>query len=346
MVTVGLFSRDRKPKAPPGPPPPNFAVVADLPKAGQAVPQSLSARSGFIKRVSCHRCGAPKKLPSKTAYIYCDYCSALADYDFRIANANTNAGLTNTVFHRLIGPVQPHLQYAKATGDRDTYRRIQRDVFTQWIQLCPEAVSPRAKTDEEFRERMIAYCAETAVTKDMDPAQMPLDAQMASLTAGLQRIPTPDGAWMVAGTFWPMADLFKKQMEMAYALIDSTGVNQMDPDDTPPGVALKMEYSTFCQGWLPHLSEADGKKLLAQFGLTGEYVKLEPQETKDYQCGGCGAKLVALTGAQSIICEDCGTKLDIKSGPTPCRECGAPLVFPVSVGHLACPYCGSETQHV
>src|SRR3954453_20666904 len=88
------------------PPPPVPAITADLPVAGEALPASLAAHSEFVKRATCARCGAPKGLPSKTAYLYCDFCGALVDYDFRIANADTNAGLTNTVYHRLVAPVQ------------------------------------------------------------------------------------------------------------------------------------------------------------------------------------------------------------------------------------------------
>ncbi len=46
---------------------------------------SLFAHSEFVKQVSCPACGAPKRLPSKTAYLYCDHCGALVDYDFRLA---------------------------------------------------------------------------------------------------------------------------------------------------------------------------------------------------------------------------------------------------------------------
>lgn len=75
----------------------------------------------IIKRAECQRCGAPKKLPTKTAYIYCDYCAALVDYDFRIANADTNAGITNTVFHRFMAYFGPQLDHYKAYGDRENY---------------------------------------------------------------------------------------------------------------------------------------------------------------------------------------------------------------------------------
>ena len=98
--------------------PQTSAASAGLPRQGETLPASLKAHSQFIKRVSCSQCGAPKSLPSTTAYIYCDYCGALIDYDFRIANADTNAGLTNTVFHRLIAPVQNALDAGAGTRRR------------------------------------------------------------------------------------------------------------------------------------------------------------------------------------------------------------------------------------
>ena len=343
---MGFFKKREQAAAPEPAAPPVSAIVADLPVAGDALPASLQAHSEFIKRATCVRCGGPKSMPSITAYLYCDFCGALVDYDFRIANADSNAGITNTVYHRLVEPLQAAMVQAKATGDRDAYRAIQLDIFRQWVELCPQAVSPRAKTDLEFRERLITYLAESTVSKDMDPRQMPLDAQMAGLVGSLQRIATPDGAWRVHGEFWPMAALFKQQIEMAYATIRDTGVADLDPDDPPPGVAEKMEYSTFCQGWLPHLSAEDGQQLLAEFGLTGDYTKVVPQETEAHQCGSCGAELRSVIGARVIVCEHCGHQIDIKGGPVPCRNCGAPLSYPVGVNRLNCPYCKSETARV
>jgi hypothetical protein len=40
---------------------------------------------GFVKRCTCVTCGAAKKLPTVTAYVYCDYCASLIDYDLRRA---------------------------------------------------------------------------------------------------------------------------------------------------------------------------------------------------------------------------------------------------------------------
>ena len=46
---------------------------------------------GFVKRCTCVVCGAPKKLPTVTAYVYCDYCASLIDYDLRRAGEGDTA---------------------------------------------------------------------------------------------------------------------------------------------------------------------------------------------------------------------------------------------------------------
>jgi len=341
---MGLFNRKKADEGPGEAPTP--AIIADLPQMGDQVAASLSAHSQFIKRATCQRCGSPKTLRSTTAYLYCDFCGSLIDYDFRIANADTNAGITNTVFHRLMAQVQPQLDQALTARDHAAYRQLQTDIFRQWVQLCPQAVSPRAKSDEEFRERLVAYFAECATAKDLDPAQALQNAQMQTMTASLARVPTPDGAWRVAGPFFPMADMFRKQMEEVYAGFAASGVAAMDPDDPPPGVALRMEYSTFCQGWLPHLPPEDGERLLREFGLTGDYTEVVAQPTEDHSCGGCGAHLQTVIGARVVVCESCGRSVDIQSGAVPCHNCGAPLNFPVGSSHLACPFCQTQNQRV
>lgn len=319
---------------------------AGLPRAGDALPASLKAHSQFIKRVNCSQCGAPKSLPSTTAYLYCDYCGALMDYDFRIANADTNAGLTNTVYHRIYAAVQTHIAQAKARGDQEESRRLYRQVYTQWLQECPTAASPRAYKDMAFREQFINYQVECFVSKDFDPKQAELEVQMQTLANSLQRIPTPGGAWRVAGPFWDYAALFKKQMELAYGLIRKKGIHEMDPDHAPSGVPLRMEYSYFCQAWLPHLSPEEGERLLKFYGLAGEYDEFKPIQTDSHKCGSCGSELHTLPGAKQVVCENCGFTIDVGSQAMPCKKCGALLSFPVSANHLLCPYCGTDNRRV
>lgn len=190
-LAVGLFRR-RAPE-----PAPAWATIAEslqglVESAGRP---SLFAHSEIVKQVDCPRCGAPKRLPSKTAYLYCDHCGCLVDYDFRLANSGTNAGLTNTVFHQLMAPVQVYLQQARLAEDADRYRELLRGVFAEWIRQCPQAVSPRAKSDDAFRRKMVDYCVESALSKDFDPALAALEEQLNATIGTLQRIPRSGEPW-------------------------------------------------------------------------------------------------------------------------------------------------------
>lgn len=208
------------------------------------------------------------------------------------------------------------------------------------------AASPRAKTDLAFRSQLIDYFAECAVVKDLDPQQSQLDIRMNALTAALQRIPMAGGAWRVAGPFWEYAALFKQQMETTYALLQKEGVLAMDPDRAPGGVPIRMEYSTFCQAWLPHLSPEDGDRLLKLYGLAAEYDEVKPHQTDQHYCGACGGEIQSLPGAKQVVCDSCGYTIDVGSQAVPCQKCGALLSFPVSINHVICPYCSTDTRRV
>lgn len=307
---------------------------------------SLFAHSEFVKQVTCPRCGAPKRLPSKTAYLYCDHCGALVDYDFRLANSGTSAGLTNTVFHQLIAPVQGELDRARAAGDTGRYRELLLGVYTEWLRQCPQAASPRVKSDDDFRNRMAAYCAESQLRKDFDPGLATLEMQMNMVIAMLQRQPNGTGPWLVSDGIWQVAAMFKELIDKGYQMLGSAGVLAMDPDEAPPGVPVRMEYSTFCQGWIPHLPPGDVGRFLAVFGLNSEYARVDVTDTVLKNCGRCGDKLHTLPGANAVVCESCGTKLDIAGGEVPCQTCGAPLSFPVDSSGIECPYCHSGTHRL
>ena len=341
------FRRRAAPAPAPEPVPAAPTVAESLSRLVSSAGQpSLFARSQFVKKVNCPGCGARKQLPSRTAYLYCDHCGALMDYDFRMANADTNAGLTNTVFHHLMAPVQAQQARTRATGDADGYRRVMRGVFAEWIRQCPQAVSPRAANDPDFGRRMVDYLVESALCKDFDPTLATLEAQLNALPATLPRIARPGEPWLAGDGIWSVATSFRALMEATYRRLDEAGVLALDPDQAPPGVPLRMEYSTFCQGWLPHLSPADGPRLLSLFDLTGEYSQVDLSGAITRRCGGCGAELPCLPGAQVVVCQSCGRRLDLRGGQSPCRGCGAALCLPEGAGQVNCSYCRSITYRV
>jgi DNA-directed RNA polymerase subunit RPC12/RpoP len=340
---MALFRKRSTDPAPvPAAGPPTIAESIET-LARHAARPSLTGYTDFVKQVDCVVCGAAKRLPSRTAYLYCDHCGALIDYDFRAGNLGTNAGITNTVFHALVAPQQAALDAARAAGDMDLYRRLYRPVYAEWLRQCPQAASPRLRQDPEFRERMVDYVTECTVRRDFDPHLAELDRQQQAVTATLRRLPNGSGPWLVSEGIWKMAEIFKRSMLATYEMLAREGVLAMDPDHAPPGVPLRMEYSYFCQGWINHMSPADAERLLAFYGLTGEYHTADFAGTVTKNCGGCGQELPTVPGAKTVVCEFCGRKLDVGGGEVPCQTCGALLTFPAGVGALPCPYCSSRT---
>ena len=304
------------------------------------------AYSDFVKQVECWQCGAQKQLPSKTAYIYCDHCGSLTDYDYRMANFNTHAALTNAVFAYLSAPIQPAVDIAIATGNKDRYRQLMRPVYAEWIRQCPQANSPRCVNDADFFERQLAYQLEGSLARDFDKSTHQVSQQLVAATRALQKIRQPDGSFQAGEGIWQVAALFKQQMEMSYQVLKDNGIMALDPEGAPVSVWLRMEYTVFCQNWLPSVPKADSERLLAYFGLDGEYAKVKIVDAETRKCGGCGDELKTVPGAQQVICESCGRKLDIAGGEVPCQNCGAPLSFPVGTGALSCPYCHTDTHRV
>jgi DNA-directed RNA polymerase subunit RPC12/RpoP len=302
------------------------------------------AYSDMVKQVDCARCGAPKQLPSRTAYVYCDHCGSLTDYDFRIANVDTNAALTNQVFAYLVGPVQPTLDICAATGDKERYRSLITPVFAEWVRQCPQANSPQATSNPQFQQRQVNYLVECMVAREFDTSARQVGLQLVAATRALQRIPQPDGSYRVGDGIWQVAALFKRQMEMGYKLLADQGVLELDPEQAPVSVWLHMEYTVFCQNWLPKLPPADADRFLDFFGLKGEYTKMKVITTETKKCGGCGDELKTVPGAQAVVCESCGKKLDIAGGEVPCQNCGAPASFPVRTSTIDCPYCHTATH--
>jgi hypothetical protein len=75
---------------------------------------------GFVKRCTCVTCGAAKKLPTVTAYVYCDYCASLIDYDLRRACEGDTA--PSPGYAAAVNSAHAACQAAVAAGDREGCR--------------------------------------------------------------------------------------------------------------------------------------------------------------------------------------------------------------------------------
>jgi DNA-directed RNA polymerase subunit RPC12/RpoP len=303
----------------------------------------VGPQSGYVKRCTCTVCGAPKKLPSINAYVYCDYCGSLADYDLhRACETQTMPG---PEYVRLVNGLQPQLTAARAAGDRDRYRELQRQVFAAYVVNVPMAVSHRARADEVYRDQLVGYLTECGVERAFDPEASRLEQEMAQDVAALRWTGSVTTRQVDADSFWSMTETLARQIEVHDALNRRSGVSDLDPDKAA-FLQGKLAWSLFCQGWLPYLPEGAGQELLERTGLRNEYVPIQSEGAESRQCSGCGGQINALPGAKEVVCDGCGRKLDVTAAELTCGNCGATMTFPSGASHMACPYCKVDVERV
>ncbi|MBC8066653.1 MAG: hypothetical protein H7Y17_17620 [Chlorobia bacterium] len=308
--------------------------------------QKSEPKTAFVKKTTCHNCGGAKTLAPKTAYVYCDFCGSLTDYDFQKACENPQSAMPGPAYEELVRQTNADGALARQTKDRDKFYAIQERLFDRWVELCPNAVSPRAKKDDEYRKQLVKYMATTATVNEFDETFQQYAEQVKQKVMGIKWEGMFPKMTAESSTFWPMYEVVKNQLDHSFDVLKKEGVLDMHPDQAPESLQRRMTYSMFCQGWLPTLAEADSEKMIQEAGLKGEYSKLEPTETDLRHCGGCGGDLNTVKGGKAMVCEECGTVVDIANPEVNCTNCAGMISFPVGKNRLQCPYCKAEAQRM
>jgi LSD1 subclass zinc finger protein len=298
-------------------------------------------QAGFVKRCSCVVCGAPKKLPTVTAYVYCDYCASLIDYDLR--RACEGDSVPGPAYAATVNATQAASRAAVAAGDRDAYLDLQRTVYEAYATNVPMAVSHRAKNDPEYRARYVDFMAAFAAARAFDPVAQALEAEMKQRVMGIRYGGPMMSPTVEPDSFWPVADTLAEQIECGRSLYRTAGLVEIDPDHAEH-LTGKFAWSGFCQGWLSMLPADAAELLLDRACLKNQYVPIEAHDGQPRHCGGCGAEFGALPGATAVICEGCGRKIDLGSAEIPCASCGATMTLPFGADDVACPFCQSRVE--
>jgi DNA-directed RNA polymerase subunit RPC12/RpoP len=296
---------------------------------------------GFVKRCSCLICGAPKKLPAVTAYVYCDYCASLIDYDLRQASEGDTA--VGPAYAAAVNSAHAASQLAVAAGDRAGYRALQRQVYEAYVAHVPMAVSHRARNDPDYRTACVEYMSAAAVARAFDPDAQALEAEMRQRVLSLRYTGDMMAPTVAPDSFWPMADTLEKQIQSSRVLYRAAGLAQLDPDGAEH-LTGKLAWSGFCQGWLGMLPADAAARLLDRAGLVNEYVPVQAADGQPRNCGGCGAAFTALPDAKAVICSGCGRRIELGSAEIPCASCGATMTMPAGKDQVACPFCESQVR--
>ena len=313
-----------------------------------------------VRVVKCHACGGPKQLPSPTAYVYCDFCGALSDWDFSMACSKGNA-LPGPAYEALHRQLAPQIKAAVWHGDRGTVKAHYTQLFQKHIELCPSSYSPRI-VDADYRVRYLDYYTDTMAVHDMDPRVVEWTKYMNQRIAELRQSQMLQGAVVSFGifavalggppqqlqfpdnAFWAVYQAFRNQLATQMKAVTEAGSFAKYPDEVTPQVIERVGISAFVQGWLPYISQNCQHHMIRDAGLTDQYIEAQPPALQLRRCGGCGGQLDVVTGAKAVICFRCGKKIDVAAHEFPCPGCGAPSSVPKGSTAHPCPYCGVQIQ--
>ena len=308
----------------------------------------LHPQTDFMRQCTCAECGGQKRLPSPTAYMYCDYCSALVDYDFRkVVGAPAATATPDMAYVQWINQIGADKRAAVAAGDRPGFATLERQFYDAWITRSPEAVSHRCG-DPAYRQAFLEFLVSGSVATSFDPAQQALSAELTQATTRMVYGGAGLGAMQInPESFWPILDVVMRQQDAALALTAANGVRELDPDRTPEPVRRRIGVSTMVQGWMPYLSADAGEEMLRRTGLQGEYKHIEPvADGATRHCGKCGQEFTALSGATIAVCDHCGHRLDVGAAEWPCNTCGGLMTMPAGAASTTCPYCKGLVDRV
>ncbi len=176
-------------------------AVGSMTWARQVLAILAPPQPGFVKRCSCVVCGAPKQLPTVTAYVYCDFCASLIDFDLRRASEGDTA--PGPQYAATVNGAHGPMQAAIAAGDRDAYASLQRRVFEAYVTHVPMAVSHRARNDAGYRRAYVDYMTQAAVARAFDPGAQALEAEMKQRVMGLRYGGNMMSPTVEPESFWP-----------------------------------------------------------------------------------------------------------------------------------------------
>lgn len=280
---------------------PTLAWGLDLEVAGP------KARARY-RRSRCGHCGGIKELPSQTAYVYCDFCGELCDYDFERAK---DASRTFELPGR--DQLERRLEQARAADDRATYRKLQARQYAH-IATQPAMTSPRM-ADAAYREAWIAFMADAITAFMFDDEAVRLDAAYQARSAEVELIMVKQQPRVVPATFPPLLDAFEARRDRAAALYAEQGLLARHPDRITPAIWRHLEHALFVQPWLPMLDEVTAQATLARLGLTPAFDAVPHGRRARVPCHQCGVELEIVAGARRVTCEHCGHRLELVARP-------------------------------
>lgn len=286
----------------------------------------------LVRGRRCHRCGGLKATRPSSAYVYCDYCATLFDYDPASAVADPSALDPDMVDRELHAVSGEALGRAAAAGDRAEYARITRWRCEVATEVCPAAYSPRVR-DPSYRRQLIDdLLVPWTVATRFDSAVHTQGRAVSEASSIAQHRPSIDNILELLGRS-------RALWQLEAELLEREGIFAAHPDDLDGSLYHYINASTFVRPWLAALFPPDQERLLDAAGVRCEYIPMPRVDMWSRTCGHCGQKLSIPEGALRFVCEGCGHVLDAVDRVFPCASCDAAVCLPRGATEATCAYC-------
>jgi hypothetical protein len=304
-----------------------------------AQPASRPAGANRLKHIVCRTCGGSKVVPPKTAFVYCDYCGTLCDWDFQIACRGRV--LPGPAYEALAQMEAPRQAAAKGAGDREAYAACTRRLFDAHFKACPQSWSPRLG-DADYRSALLEHTVMQYTAAAFDPECVALEEAMNAAVKKLQWTPAFPQPRVERASFERLLDAVLAHNHRFTALAEP--LLSTHPDEPTIELQRRVARSAFAQGWMPYLDKSGQDAMIAKLDLGGDYIDVPTVDTTERHCGGCARTLRVVAGARKVVCEDCGHTNDVERPEIRCSGCAGPVSVMWSKRSFKCPSCSMELR--
>ncbi|MCK5795644.1 MAG: hypothetical protein KAI47_00560 [Deltaproteobacteria bacterium] len=316
----------------------------------------------MIRGRRCPTCGSMKINPPLTAYIYCDFCGTLFDYDASVSWSDAGTLDSEDVDATLNQASGKKLRAAFEAGDKAEYARILRWRNEVAIEVAPEGYSPRIG-DPEYRQTLIEKVLVPwqvatrfdanymALSKEVDAASEVAIEKVTKYIGKLNMGSDPESEKMLRRKetcrtkILALLKVSRKLWQLEGAILEREGIFAAHPDSFTRELFMRTNASNFVRPWLGMVPGDVGEELLNAAGVRDEYIKGPAVEMEKRGCGQCGRKLEIPKGAERMVCEGCGQVLDLKNRTFPCPQCGAGLAVSTKATQMLQYHCGFCDAH-
>ena len=317
-------------------------IVVSGPLAQAMMASQKPSAPRRMKKVTCPSCGASKLQKAKTAWLYCDYCGSLVDWDFRRACETAGSSRPGPAYEAILRTEGPKQVQAKTAGDRDAYAASNNRVFSKHMEACPASYSPRLG-DPAYRSAVLEYTVKSYTNCAFDDRASNLESIMQDAVKHLKWTGGFGSARQVSTeSLMTLIAAFCAHQERWFEVNEA--ILGTHPDQPSASLLKSIGGSAFAQGWMPYVDGAGQEQMIERLGLGGEYIEPVDVETSERHCGGCASVLAVVEGARKVICESCGRMNNVKEPEIACIACSSPLSRPFGVPSFSCPKCEAEIR--